>query len=494
MRIMIVEDEPPIARLLASILRNCCAEAEIVAMAGDGQQALADFEATRPQIVFTDIRMPGMDGIALMERLHALDDGVRLVVVSGYSEFEYARSALRLGATDYLLKPLSPGKIAELMARFERELRQEKAEDIRHDMERQLRGHASHLDNPESCGLLLLCAGPLPVSADDSMTPGKAFWEQADVIEALEGAGGAWHFEGRTTAEKILVFMEQENANNWFRKLFDTLKALDGPVLTGVYAEHGVPAAQIGGTLRQMRALLSRRIQIWAPALLCCPLSAEQEQAEGSRAFQKASTQAAGRIAAAMKAQRPDLLEQELRKVFDRLRQEAATQREFEYLFRKLADAFSEQGPKPNASFHGGLDDLLTNAVDAQELYDGLLSTLTYYSTQPGGEAERPVLNHIRDYLNQHYREPVSYSTLSKEFGFVPSYLSTLFRAGLGVSPAGYLTNLRISKAKEFLAENPHAMVKEVAEQVGYEDPLHFSRIFKKVTGVSPKEYQSGGR
>lgn len=490
MRVMIVEDEPPIARLLVSILHGCCPSTEIVATLKDGKQALADFETHQPQIIFTDIHMPGMDGIALMEHLHKLAPGVRLVVVSGYNDFEYARNALRFGAADYLLKPLNAEKIAQLMARFEAELRQEESEIVQQDIQRQLRGLASSLKGPETRRLLLLCAGPLPVSQDDSMSPGRIFWEQESTLNALTEKGDPLCFAGRSVAERILVFDADEKAASFLaEEMFDALQTL-GPLLTGISSAGPVPLGHIGDTLRQMRVMLSRCIQIWESSLLCFPPPATPEPTEekGRKARQRMTAQACGRIVAAMKAQRQDLLVQETSRLFEVLRHEKATQRELEYFFRKLADVFYEQNPNVNASdFQGALDDLLTSSAGEEELCAGLLTTLEYYSAQPEAETERPLLNHMREYLDRHYHEPISYTTLSREFGFVPSYLSSLFRAGLGVSPAEYLTELRMTKAKELLAENPRAMVREVAEQVGYSDPLYFSRIFKKLPASAPR-------
>ena len=80
----------------------------------------------------------------------------------------------------------------------------------------------------------------------------------------------------------------------------------------------------------------------------------------------------------------------------------------------------------------------------------------------------------VREYLQAHYAEHITGQTLAKKFGYVPSYLSFLFRQTYGQSPADYLTRLRLDKAKELLRGRPSPLVREVAEQVGYQEPVSF--------------------
>ena len=93
-------------------------------------------------------------------------------------------------------------------------------------------------------------------------------------------------------------------------------------------------------------------------------------------------------------------------------------------------------------------------------------------------------------YLQAHYREAISYETLQDRFGYHKDYLASLFRKVFGVSPNRFLTQLRIDKAKQFIMEQPDMSLKEIAEKVGYEDQLYFSRVFKNMTGVRPSAYR----
>lgn len=118
-RVIVADDEKLIAKNIARKIEQGCDSFEVVAMAGTGLEA---FELTRqflPDVVFSDIKMPEMDGIELIRRLKNHNPSVLTVIISGYSDFEYARAAIQHGAADYLLKPVNPDELKSLLQRLE---------------------------------------------------------------------------------------------------------------------------------------------------------------------------------------------------------------------------------------------------------------------------------------------------------------------------------------------------------------------------------------
>ena len=100
----------------------------------------------------------------------------------------------------------------------------------------------------------------------------------------------------------------------------------------------------------------------------------------------------------------------------------------------------------------------------------------------------------IERYLKDNFNKPISTKQLSEMFGFVPSYLSKLYRDHYGLSPKDFVTQLRIERAKKLICEYDQYFVRDVAALVGYDDPLHFSKLFRKATGYSPSEYRRAMR
>lgn len=107
MRIIIAEDEKRASRGLKSLLESISDECEVIAEAADGQKAFELIKVLRPDLVFTDIRMPYMDGISLIKAVRSQGIDVKFVIISAYEEFQLAREAISLGVLEYLVKPLT---------------------------------------------------------------------------------------------------------------------------------------------------------------------------------------------------------------------------------------------------------------------------------------------------------------------------------------------------------------------------------------------------
>lgn len=119
MKLMIVEDEQRARRGLKNIILSIASEHEIVAEAANGLNALELIKTLKPDAVFTDIKMPFMDGLTLIREVRKLGMETKFVIISAYEEFEYARQAITLGVTQYLVKPLIMEDIQEALDAIE---------------------------------------------------------------------------------------------------------------------------------------------------------------------------------------------------------------------------------------------------------------------------------------------------------------------------------------------------------------------------------------
>ncbi len=119
-RVMLVEDEPPSMRILERMLERveCARSLIIVAKVANGREAMDCLDAAAPDLLFSDIKMPLMDGFALAEQVHIRRAGVQLVFLTAYDEFAFAQKALRLGSVDYLLKPVDGQELEAALRRM----------------------------------------------------------------------------------------------------------------------------------------------------------------------------------------------------------------------------------------------------------------------------------------------------------------------------------------------------------------------------------------
>ncbi|HZJ82820.1 MAG TPA: response regulator [Clostridia bacterium] len=119
MRIMIVEDEQRARRGLRDMITSISDKYEVVSEALNGNRALELIPTIKPDAVFTDIRMPYMDGISLIKAVNAMNIDTEFVIISAYEQFEVAREAISLNVTEYLVKPLTYGEVKDVLKRLE---------------------------------------------------------------------------------------------------------------------------------------------------------------------------------------------------------------------------------------------------------------------------------------------------------------------------------------------------------------------------------------
>src|SRR5690348_10655761 len=125
LRLLIADDEELVRRGLTALIEREAPAIAVVGAAADGCEALRLATETQPDVVCTDIRMPGLSGLDLIERLRAARPGLRSIILSGYDDFGYARRAIGLGVSEYLLKPLDAEQLLDILARMREDIARE---------------------------------------------------------------------------------------------------------------------------------------------------------------------------------------------------------------------------------------------------------------------------------------------------------------------------------------------------------------------------------
>lgn len=117
MRVIIADDEETIRNGLARLIGRCDLDLEVVAVAENGRQALELVERHRPALLLMDINMPGLNGLEAIREIRRRDGRVKIIIISGYGQFEYAQQAMELGVSNYLLKPVDYRTLRDILAR-----------------------------------------------------------------------------------------------------------------------------------------------------------------------------------------------------------------------------------------------------------------------------------------------------------------------------------------------------------------------------------------
>lgn len=479
-RVMIVEDEPPIMRAIASCIRQD-GRFSVTATAMTGKRALELMEQEPADVVFTDIRMPVMDGLALVGRLRERFPGTLSVIVSGYQDFEYMRTAIREQVTDYLLKPVTAQSLAPVLDKLAAAIGEKRDAGFRHSMEASLFQEAAS-GEPGLFSLLLLCAGPYPL-VDDTLLPGRAFWNAVDPGRELSALfdGRSVCLGGRTGAEMaaVLELDDPKRARDLAYALWKRLNTGELPVT--VAFSPPAPSSALGETHKNLRHLLHTDLRLFH----ACVLEAPGERAE---LHPDPFRQAIGRE---VRARNAEGLRQTVGELVEAFTVAGSAEIQLVHFLEAAINDHLDPLDTATAALKLELRATVSNAQKPEALAEDIAYLLAqmFGETSEEHEREPALIAQMEEYLQTNYSRTITNAVLSERFGFVPSYISKLFRTHRGVSPSEYLTKYRIERAKEMLSGNPSVLMKEVAAATGFSDQYYFSKIFKKEMGVLPTEY-----
>lgn len=441
---------------------------EVVGEAYNGLEALQSIRDMKPDVVFTDIRMPGMSGLELIKKGSELHYLPKFVVVSGYAEFAYAQRALNYGATAYCLKPYDDEEIAHLLKKLKKTLNMERDrsetqliqlladnnEDSIEKIKEALEIRGLHMDSGQAAGLMVCTSEGDPFVHLDAIRIriGKSkmlymmAYDQLEVVmselethlpDGVRGIG----VSGKIYDYRI-ISKELEHATLLSNQYFMTGHA-------GVY--RWIPTSR--GVLKETFKKIGTAIT-------------NQDHTALGQLSDEVSM----------------LFQQEGYTVKDALRFYNVT-----LSFLYLLD---EDQQEQMVMSYEQLMDHFENVTDMnaylRSLSMKLIRRLPEYETR---ETTNETFVSILQYVHENYRSTITIQSLTQKYYINPNYLSQLFKKEVGETFTSYMTRLRITNACSLL-EQTRLRVTEIAEKVGYQDYFYFTRMFKKITGHTPTQFR----
>lgn len=507
-RCIVVEDEPPILRAIGQMIESCDERFQVVGVAYDGEEAMELLERIRPDVVFTDIRMPVMDGLHLLRAMKTLSYQPLTVVLSGYQEFEYAKEALRLGVHDFLLKPITQDTLVELLHGI--------AELCLHGTrQRQLSllkewvdtgspniptKEAESLFTPyREVAFLLICIGSFQSFPSSLTLSYREYWKRHPLDQLLRQyrGGDYWIVDGRNDNEKALVISGypgtdlEASLDTVAQQLYEELSRYDWPV-TIVKEGRAITISDLGFYLQKARIVLNQGIRFGHSMLMTndfenslLPDLSFNNQMEDI--FQKLNRKS------------PEYFKHELSSLLQKASEQKLAQIRLEHWLKHFIQTVVRIWGAENKGHlvHADLAirELTSTSASYRSLYAGISLIVddicsTRLLSSNTRESQGEFADRIENYIQTHYHNPISLQSLSETFGFAPSYLSRIYREHKGQSPIDYVIKLRMNKAKELLLLEPALPLKQISDAIGYEDAFYFSRLFKSQIGCSPSEFK----
>jgi len=484
MKIAVVDDEERIRAGLAKLIEQAGERCEVVAVCSGAADLFERIEAGAvPELVITDIKMPGMNGLELIAKLRRELPSARCAVISGFDDFAFAKQAMRYGVEDYLLKPIDPQELSEMLARMQAAIEEEAGRSTA-DFEKRLR-------------LLLV--------PDEGAMPGP-FREEA--ARELQG-----HPLFREAYAVVRVRTEPAAPP---RELRDALAVVGRPwtalefggamtVIVSIrLTDHYDTIREQGQTLMQrMSALRHVRIGASEPfrGPIWLPKAAEQAEAALHRAWFAPGRHAFADFLHLEKAAEPAAHPFVL---FDRAGRAALTRSDWEGVNEALVGWWGEwmRACPSWDELREGCEGVLAllgekESFEPRRYADRQACAAAFFAAAHEKfrrlreqRQESRAVEAVKAYIAQHYAEEIELCKIAEAVFLTPSYLSKLFKTETGETITDYLIFVRMERAKALLRERPSLKTYEVGELVGYTDPAYFNKAFKKATGSTPKEFR----
>lgn len=529
-RIILIDDEPLILAGIASLIcweeHDCC----IVGKATNGHTAIDLILDTRPDIVITDIRMPVMNGLELIQACKEKNCEFAFIFLTNLEDFQLAKEAVHLGATDYLVKlDLKPQTLIQALerakehcSRMESHHNKELYALLLKDSRKQLeQNYFSQLlltppsdsefaFNPEidasyrNAYLLLLQMKPEQILFGQT-EPYDFQFISSQLLDVVSGIGTRYfssHAMLMPQKDTMLLVVSPKAESDNEKALSEFCTKVN--VALGTYfaltalfgiSQRSRETSRLPQALSEARSALGRCYYDSA-------LGISFYQDQKSRLRQPAQREF--NINFLKKSMSAAVLENE--------------SQDLKEIFRELSELFAQYKPdKPQAvsaciNIYSYLHDLLQNestrenafpySIDIAKQLSGLGSLddillwldsfcekICAMLAERKEKRSDKFVYMAKRYIHEHYREKLTLSEIAEHLTISPGYLSSTFSRYMNKTVSDYIAEVKIDHAKE-LIDSGQYLIYEIADQLGFENAYYFSKVFKKVTGMAPKNYE----
>ncbi|WP_434752676.1 response regulator [Paenibacillus amylolyticus] len=524
-RVLLVDDEEDVREGLVVEVDWEVLDLRIVGLAENGREALEMAERVEPDIVITDISMPFMDGLELARRLRERNPLVKVVILTGYDEFDYARQAVSLSVDEYLLKPFSAGHLTELLTRLRAQMETEIAE--REDVQ-QLREHyrtsmpllqadliATLLHRQKSSSYILSRASQCGLELKGKrygvsiLTLHPSEDPELKLFAALNIAAEVWadHKAGYAFMHQesvVLLYVEplgesetvgeseklqQQALENVVRSIRHYLRV---PVTIG--------SSRLVDTLPDVKhayedAMLALDYRLVPGTDSLIYIADVERQAAGKLRFDELKQQTLTRC---LKAGTQAELEEGLQVIFQEITVEHGRSDIQLYLIEVLTTvwkAAQASGEEMEDIFGAGFQlytDLfrLPGLSEAQHKVSEVCLLVQQRISSGRQHVYKDIVEQALTFTKKYYADPdLSIQKVCAHLHISSGYFCSIFKKEVQLTFLQYLMQIRMDEARELLRSTELKSF-QIAEKVGFAEPNYFSFCFKKHIGVSPKEYR----
>lgn len=507
--VVIADDEELICDLIKSLIHWDRLNMRLLAVVSDGQELYEVIKAKRPDIVITDISMPNIDGLNLIQRVRNEEIPCKFIIVSGYRQFEYAHNALKYDVADYLLKPVEESELNKALRKLaNRDIAEKEAEIGSERMKsiflsRIIFEIQNRDETPES------------IYRDYGILFQDGFFMVIQMkLDITDEAPEAYEYNNSLNYKLKNLFMDIF-ADLCHQILFDESSLM---VCAGInYARQNDKAVK--EAIKLFMQLAQNVLDLFIG--ICFTIGVGEPYNEVTRfaqSYYDACESIENRVVEGTDriifhsglANAPSLFSENQKKsiILDIVRSvESVNINDFEMYADKIFDFPDQHFPAVAIQailreIISGLDIQdaynkqlifgLKNATSVKKLKSAFTKPLLNFLKAKQEEIERKNTKPVRlalQYIEEHYGEQIRLEDLADRVNLNPVYFSQVFKKQTGENFSDYLIGYRMDMAKQLLINSGYN-INEISDKVGYSDSSYFSRLFKKTVGIKPSEYR----
>ena len=513
-RVLIADDEPIILSGIRHLIDWQSCDASIIGCVSNGAEALAIIEKEHPDIVITDIRMPVMDGLALAAECSSRFPDIVFIILTSLAEFSLAKEAIGFGISDYLLKTELDGDVLmKALLKAEQESRR------RREASGRLSGVPAE-DRLKSVISSLLIMRSLSQDI-------RSFLSESNVLDSFAFIASAFSFPP-PSLEKQWSAEDYAKLSSWEHDIIGKILSsspgtywpvtpVAGKAGTAIYFVSGIDEGTwtaVAARIEERIASSSAMVTGLHPVLLRTPCMTGQGNLGKARSLLEHLMMAyyLGKDESSIQPAHLDVdpvfprLEAAIaskdavscRSCFSVLRSAVAeadhSLGQFSFIVSAMHSAISSglgsAGLVEDASVGDAFEaaDYITLRSTALSfLEDAESSLLALIGSM--GRAGSSVADKAREYVMMHITEKISLPDVAEWACVSPGYMSKSFKRIMGMSLVDYINMMKIGKAKEMMSGGTDDRIADIALALGFHNIYYFSKVFRKVEGMTPSEY-----
>jgi len=509
-KLLIVDDEAIEREAIKFIIEKSTLTFEAIEEAENGQEAVGTAAIFKPDIIMMDIKMPGMNGIESAKVIKKIKADTKIIFLTAFNEFEYAREGIKIGVEEYIVKPAVNERIIEALRKIIDGLEKEKQEkETINETENKLEKIAKHLEREfffsiitgemqkeqiEECmrfmgihvtnGFGVVIQPCYELLADQSTFRRQMVQNriQHHLEKMMRKAYRNWYIILRNEDIYMMVFEKEEITLAINRKQLPEQLLQMEKILFGTQGK----SLQFG--LGKSKHKLENLWQSFSEAKHLC----REKLKKDTKKLENISLEKLIQyIIEGNQVEINQEIEEIYQKVIERTKDVHGIKVKIYEHIIMMNHAIEERLPNPLEGDRHLFEAIMATETISQgkRLFKNYVHTLMDLIGKERLSGTTIVMNQLITHLKENYSQSITLEQLAELSGFSSCHLSKVFKKHTGMNYSDYLAYLRVDMGRKMLTQSKKS-VKEISQMVGYSDPNYFARVFKKYEKITPTEYR----